>query len=122
MYLFCFSSRLLYEVVCTSFHEFPEIVELIDGAGKFLYSSETFPKLLLLWLRTEGRTILAVSACKGTGAAVATAVRTSSGTNGGYSRWFPAATFLPVAGVDDENKSPFFLSCSIYNDLKVNCI
>lgn len=40
---------------------------------------------------------MAVSACKGTGAAVATAVRTSSGTNGGYSRWFPAATFLPVA-------------------------
>lgn len=122
MYLFCFCFRFLYEVVCMLFYEFLEIVELIDGVGKFLYLLEIFFKFLLLWLCIEGRIILVVFVCKGIGVVVVIVVRIFLGINGGYSRWFLVVIFLLVVGVDDENKLLFFFFCSIYNDFKVNCI
>lgn len=50
-------------------------------------------------LASEGRALLAASACKGSGAAAATAVWTSARTNGGFSKWLPAAAFLPAAAL-----------------------
>jgi len=46
----------------------------------------------------EGRTLLAAAVCKGSPANAGSIVRALADTNTGYSRWFPAAIFLPAAG------------------------
>ena len=60
----------------------------------------------------EGRAALATAAARNSGSA-ATAVRASAGTNGGYSRWFPAASFLPAAGITHNDTPPVPLIISL---------
>ncbi|CAK9221155.1 unnamed protein product [Sphagnum jensenii] len=48
-------------------------------------------------LTSEGRTLLAAAVCKGSPANAGSIVRALGDTNTGYSRWFPAAIFLPAA-------------------------
>ena len=55
--------------------------------------------LLLLVLVAESRAALATAVRKGSSAAATSFVRASAGRQSGYSRWFPAAAFLPAAGV-----------------------
>lgn len=55
-----------------------------------------YPIWMLLF--AEGRAALAATVCRGNGAAAAAVKASSAGANSGYSRWFPAAAFLPAAG------------------------
>ena len=55
--------------------------------------------LLLLVVVAESRAALATAVRKGSSAAATSFVRASAGSQSGYSRWFPAAAFLPAAGV-----------------------
>jgi len=59
----------------------------------------------------EGWAALATVAARNSGSAV-TAVRASAGTNGGCSRWFPAAAFLPAAGITHNDTLPIPLIIS----------
>jgi len=49
-------------------------------------------------MAAEGRTLLAAAVCKGSPANAGSIVWALADTNTGYSRWFPAAIFLPAAG------------------------
>jgi len=66
---------------------------LAAGLARAARAATTAPRQALL---SEGRAALAATVCRGNGAAAAVKA-SSAGANSGYSRWFPAAAFLPAA-------------------------